>query len=369
MKQRVSRQTLVKEIYMKIAVGLSGGVDSSTAAAILKKQGHSVIGLTMKVWDISYQGTGVKSACFGPDEKDDIKDAQKIAELLDIPYHVLDLSQEYKANILSYFKAEYLAGRTPNPCVKCNKLIKFGALLDKARNSGIDFNYFATGHYARVEKQEDRYLLKTAKYDLKDQSYFLVFLSQEQLAQVIFPLGGYQKAEVRNIAAEFNLPTHDKKESQDFYSGDYTELLDSLPPQGDIVNKKGIVLGKHKGICHYTIGQRKGLGISSASPLYVISIDRAQNQIIVGEETELYHNSLIASSLNWISVKKVETPIQIKAKIRYRQEAEPAQIIPLKNDLVRVEFARPQKAITPGQVIAFYQEENVLGGGIIQEAH
>jgi tRNA-uridine 2-sulfurtransferase len=352
---------------MKLAVGLSGGVDSSVAAAILKQQGHTIVGVTMKIWQDAYKTKVVRSACFGPDEAEDIEDAAAVAKKIGIPFRVIDLSEEYHREIIGYFKGEYLDGRTPNPCVKCNKQLKFGYLVDEARASGLEFDYFATGHYARIgyDEKAKRYLLKKATYLKKDQSYFLVLLSQEQLAQIKFPLGNYTKEEVRAMAKKVGLATSEKKESQDFYAGDYNDLLDTLPPQGEIVNRDGQVLGKHKGICHYTIGQRKGLGIAYPTPLYVVEIDKKNNKIIAGAEKELYASELIVSNINWIAIDKLSEPRELKVKIRYLHQEAAAKVTPLNETTVKVEFKEPQKAITPGQIAAFYQDDIVVGGGVI----
>ncbi|MCK5201256.1 MAG: tRNA 2-thiouridine(34) synthase MnmA, partial [Spirochaetales bacterium] len=248
---------------MKIAVGLSGGVDSSVAAALLLEQGHDVIGVMMKHSQDGKYKTDNRPACFGGDEQEEINAARKVTETLGIPFHVIDLTKEYEEIVLNFFRSEYLAGRTPNPCIKCNQQLKFQLLIDKSKILQ-DFTFFATGHYARVEfnSMTNRYLLKRAEYIKKDQSYFLSQLTQNQLSRVMFPLGELTKLEVREIAAKYKLPTSDKEESQDFFSGDYKDLFENLPPKGDIVDGSGKILGRHSGIISYTIGQRKGLGIS-----------------------------------------------------------------------------------------------------------
>ncbi|MFC1724717.1 tRNA 2-thiouridine(34) synthase MnmA [candidate division KSB1 bacterium] len=353
---------------MKIAVGLSGGVDSSVAAALLKKQGHEITGIIMKIWD----GTPVKThgghACYGPDEIEDIEDARKVAEILDIPFHVIDLTEDYKKEVLEYFRKEYISGRTPNPCVICNRKIKFEQLVNQALISGLEFEYFATGHYARskYDEQSGRYLLKKAEYLKKDQSYVLAFLSQEQLKRTLFPLGEHTKKEVREIAEELELNTFDRAESQDFFAGDYNELLNTSPKPGPILDTEGNTLGTHNGIWNYTIGQRKGLGISSDRPLYVLKIDKKKNSIVVGDHSDTFGDTLTAGFLNWISIKSLEEPMDVTAKIRYAQKEADALVTPVEGKKVTVEFKEKQFGITPGQVVVFYLEDIVVGAGIIE---
>ena len=250
---------------MKVLVGLSGGVDSSVAALILKKQGYDVIGATMSIWgkDGLAVAEGKHNACYGPDEKEDIEAAKNLANQLGIPYHVVDCVTKYEDIVISNFKKEYLQGHTPNPCVWCNALIKFGVLPEIARLNGVEFDKFATGHYAKVEEGNGRFLLKRGIAPHKDQSYFLYRLKQEQLKNIILPLGNYTKDQIRQIAKENGLQAADKPDSQDFYGGDYNELLNVEDKIGNIVNTEGKVLGTHKGIWNYTIGQRKGLGVSA----------------------------------------------------------------------------------------------------------
>lgn len=353
---------------MKVAVGMSGGVDSSVAAALLKEEGHEVIGICMKIWDGTPLIAGEYHACYGPDEVADIEDARRIADHLGIPFYVIDLVKEYKATILDYFKGEYLIGRTPNPCIKCNQHIKFKALISKTHSSGVNFDFFATGHYARVEycKETKRYLIRKAKDLKKDQSYWLAFLSQEQLSTVVFPLGDYTKVEVRDKALAIGLDTHDKPDSQDFFSGDYTQLINVPPRPGPITDKEGTVLGTHKGIWSYTIGQRKGLGISAQKPLYVVDINEKENTVIVGFREDLAHSGLIAQNVNLIAVENITDPMQVTMKIRYAQKAFEGHVSPLESGTARVKFKVPQLAVTPGQAVVFYDGEYVLGGGIIE---
>jgi tRNA-specific 2-thiouridylase len=347
---------------------MSGGVDSSVAAALLKEQGYEVIGVTMRIWDgESAVVEGSRHGCYGPGEREDIEDAQKVADILGIPLHIVDLTKEYKAEVLDYFCSEYLSGRTPNPCVRCNRRVKFDALLQKARESGIEFDYFATGHYARVEYDEgnNRYLLKKAKDLAKDQSYFLYALSQVQLSHSLFPVGGYKKDEVRKLAADFGLGVESKAESQNFASGGYSHLVGSAR-SGPMLDRQGNMLGEHRGIQFYTIGQRKGMGISAAEPLYVTGIDAGRNAIIVGCKADVYGDELVASTLNWIEFDSLESPIEVKAKIRYRHREGDALVTPISSGEVNVKFAQPQMAITPGQSVVFYKGSVVVGGGTIE---
>ena len=354
----------------KVIVGMSGGVDSSVAAALLKEEGYEVIGVTMKIWD---GGTipkeGAHHACYGPGEEEDIKDAQKVAQILGIPFYVFDLKQEYKTFVLDYFSHEYLSGRTPNPCIRCNQRVKFGAMVKKIYDSGIKFDYFATGHYIRVEydKVGHQYLLKKAKDLKKDQSYFLYSLSQEQLGHILFPIGDYTKEEVKKIARNLELGINNKPESQDFITGGYFFLFNKVTRSGPILDQQGKILGRHKGIPFYTIGQRKGLGISSGERLYVTAIDPKRDAIVVGKKEDLLGDKLIASDLNWIDIKKIEKSIKVKAKIRYRHEEAEVEVIPLDKEKIYVKFREPQMAITPGQAIVFYDGDIVVGGGVIEK--
>lgn len=351
---------------MKILVGLSGGVDSSVAALILKQQGHEVIGATMSIWgkDGMAAKSGKKNACYGPDEKEDIESARKIAAQLDIPYYVFNCIEQYEKIVLENFKSEYIQGRTPNPCVWCNALVKFGVLPQMAKLNGIEFDKFATGHYARVVEENGNYLLKKGIDIRKDQSYFLYRLKQEQLKNIILPLGDYTKDQIRQIAKDNGLDTAEKPDSQDFYDGDYNELLQIKEHEGNIVDQSGKILGKHKGIWNYTVGQRKGLGISSTEPLYVLSLNKDKNEVVVGPIDKTFKNSLIAVNLNWINLPDLTHNVKAQAKFRSTQQPVPVEIAP-QNDCVCVTFEDYQKSIAAGQSIVFYNGDTVLGGGII----
>jgi tRNA-uridine 2-sulfurtransferase len=350
-----------------VAVAMSGGVDSSVAACLLLKQGYKVVGLSMK---LPYTGTSgsPEEGCCGVSGIDDARD---VAGKLGIPFYALDYGQEFRREVIDYFCGEYSRGRTPNPCVICNKRMKFGSLLQKAQVFGAD--YIATGHYAKVERDSGGgYLLRKGRDAAKDQSYFLFTLSQEQLSRVIFPLGKYKKERVREMAREFGLKVHDKPASQEICfipDNDYRKFLREksgkkvfLP--GPIVDKDNKVAGEHSGIAFYTVGQRKGIGYHK-KPFYVISIDGKKNKIIIGEDKELYTDMLVAAKANWISGRAPENGMRIKARIRYRHAESGAVLFPLDKGKVRVKFDEPQRAVTPGQAAVFYDGETVLGGGWI----
>ena len=354
-----------------VAVGMSGGVDSSVAAAILKRDGYNVIGITMEIWDgaIEVQESR-KHACYGPGEDEDIEEATKVCKQLDIPYHVFDLKKEYKEHVLEYFREEYLAGRTPNPCVVCNHRLKFGFLIDKAREAGLEFDYFATGHYARISSEGGQFFLKKARDLSKDQTYFLRSLTSSQLEKIIFPLGEMLKTEVRVVAEKMELVVADRIESQDFIAGgDYSPLFnDGEIKPGDIVNDKGEVLGRHKGIIHYTVGQRKGLGLSHPTPLYVLRVDADKNKVIVTDKDSLFVEGLIASDIYLNLPEFFDKSVKIKAKIRQKHKEADAVLSKLENNRVKVLFENPQLSVTPGQSVVFYNNDIVLGGGIIESS-
>ncbi len=355
-----------------VAVGLSGGVDSSVTAYLLKEEGYNLVGITMKIWDGSFEvQENEKHACFGPGEEKDIDTAEALCRDIGIPYHVIDLAPEFSQIVLAYFRSEYLAGRTPNPCVRCNQSMKFGFMLDKARALGVGFDYFATGHYARLEKDANgRIQLKKAVDAGKDQTYFIAGLERSILEKTMFPLGGMMKSDVRTKARAFGLSVADAPESQDFMAGgDYTPLfLDGEAPEGDIVDVHGNVLGRHKGIIHYTIGQRRGLGVCSDRPMFVSSIDAAHNRIVIDGKDGMYSKGLRARLANLLSIDRIEGEMRIAAKIRQMHREAGATLSCEKDGMINIIFDNPQLAITPGQAVVMYDGDIIVGSGIIEEA-
>jgi tRNA-specific 2-thiouridylase len=358
-----------------VAVGLSGGVDSAMAAKLLQGAGYKVIGLTMSIWNDAIPiKEATKSGCFGPGESEDLKSAADISERLGIEHHIIKLQSEYKDNVLDYFCSTYLNGKTPNPCLMCNYKMKFGLLPIKAREAGLEFDYFATGHYARVEYNEDikRYQLKRAIDLSKDQSYFLSFLRQEQLKDLLFPLGKLTKSEVKQLARALGFEDlAAKPESQDFLeTDDYSVLFkEDAFHEGDVVDKEGKILGRHNGLIHYTIGQRKNLGIPGQSePFYVIDIDVAKNRLVVGPKQYLYDTGLKATCLNWISIHPPQATFTATAKIRLQHEPADCTITPIDDYTAMIDFAESQLSITPGQGVVIYDGDTVLAGGIIEKS-
>lgn len=346
---------------------MSGGVDSSAAAALLKEQGYEVVGITLKLWPQDCRSRA-EDKCCGPQA---VMDARSVCHDLNIPFYLVDEADEFKRQVIDYFTREYRAGRTPNPCILCNEKLKFGSLLARAGKLGA--SHVATGHYARIEANgSGRYLLKRARLPKKDQSYFLFSLSQHQLAHTLLPLGDLSKEETRSVAREAGLKTADKQESMEICfvpDNDYGNFLKTSagvsPHQGEFVDRQGKVLGYHPGIEFFTVGQRKGLGLSSPKPLYVLELDAARNRIVLGEEIDLECQEFQVENCNWIPFEVPPPQVEATVKIRYQHAGTPALITPLPPGSALVKLFVPQRAITPGQACVFYQDDLVLGGGWI----
>lgn len=353
---------------------MSGGVDSSVAAALLKEDGYDVIGITMNLFSFPPEvcrSEALRSCC-GWRAKED---AGRVAKALGIPHYVADFRQEFERRVIQDFCQEYGLGRTPNPCIRCNQHIKFDLLLEKARKLKAD--WMATGHHARVKYNPrlGRYLLKKGKDREKDQSYFLYPLTQAQLSRILFPVGEMTKKEVRETARRMGLPVADKEESQEICfvpDGNYAEFLKIRIPEsfgpGPIVDLSGRVLGEHRGIVHFTIGQRRGMRIAAPHPLYVIALDGGKNAVVVGRDEDLYQKRLLASRLNFVSAEEFKRPIRARVKVRFRHREARAVIHPLGRGEAEVEFETAQRAVTPGQAVVFYKRDVVLGGGTIEKA-
>ena len=356
---------------MRACVAMSGGVDSSVAAVLLLQQGYELSGVNLRMFHNEDLGQSRERTCCS---LADAEDAALVARRLGFPFYVFDFSQVFRDTVIRDFVQEYQAGRTPNPCAECNRSVKFGALLQRARTLGCD--YLATGHYARVEQDlsSGRYLLKRAADRSKDQTYFLYMLTQEQLAHTLFPLGGLCKTEVRQIAEAHNLVNARKHDSQDICfvpDGKYADFIErtvgSPAPAGPFLDREGRVLGQHKGLIRYTLGQHKGLGLSTEEPLYVLEKDAAANTIRLGPDSALWTRQLTAEQVNLISLPELTAPLRVTAKTRYSQRESAAVLEPLPGGQVRLTFDEPQRAITPGQAVVFYDGDVVVGGGIIRE--
>jgi tRNA-specific 2-thiouridylase len=350
-------------------IAMSGGVDSSVAAYLLQQQGYDCTGATMKLFDNEDIGISRDSACCS---LADTEDARAVAEALGIPFHVFNLSLDFKKEVIARFVAAYQNGATPNPCIDCNRYLKFEKLLDRAKQ--LEMGYLATGHYARIEYNENnkRYLLKKAADEAKDQSYVLYNMTQEQLAQTLFPLGSLRKAKIREIAAAQGFVNAGKRDSQDICfvpGGDYAGFIEQYTGQlfagGDFVDRQGKVLGRHKGLPRYTIGQRKGLGLALAKPLYVYSKNIADNTVTLCEDADLYSTTLEAADFNWIAGDRPDHPLRVKAKVRYQHKEQWATATVASPATVRIVFDEPQRAIAAGQAVVLYDGDTVVGGGVI----
>ncbi len=358
----------------KVVVGMSGGVDSSVAACLLKEQGYEVIGVTMRTWEP--KGSQDNSLAFEEDGGccglAGVEDARRVAEVLDIPYYVMNFKKEFQEKVVDYFVSEYLAGRTPNPCIACNRYVKWEALLQRSLEIGAD--YIATGHYARIEQLSNgRYAIRNSVTARKDQTYALYNLTQEQLAHTLMPVGEFTKDEIRQIALKNHLPVANKADSQDICfvpDGDYATLIEQEAPEkvpgpGNFVLEDGTVIGQHKGITHYTVGQRKGLGIAMGHPVFVSLIKPETNEVVISEENSVFKKELICNHINFMGMEDLREPRRVLAKIRYAHQGEWCMIERLGEDQIHCNFENPVRAITPGQAVVFYDGEYVMGGGSI----
>ncbi len=354
----------------KVVVGMSGGVDSSVAAYLLKEQGYEVIGVTMQIWQD--EETAVREANGGCCGLSAVEDARRIAQYLQIPYYVMNFKEEFKENVIDYFVDEYLKGRTPNPCIACNRYVKWESLLQRSLAIGAD--YIATGHYARVKQlQNGRYAVCHSATAKKDQTYALYNLTQYQLAHTLMPVGDYEKEEIRELAQRLGLPVAQKPDSQEICfipDNDYASFIDRqakerVPGPGNFVTEDGNILATHKGITHYTIGQRKGLNLAMGHPVFVTRICPDTNEVVIGENEDIFTSSLCCNKVNYMGMEDLPEPRKVTAKIRYAHKASPCTIEKAGEDRIKCVFESPVRAITPGQAVVFYENDCVLGGGTI----
>ena len=351
----------MKKSNRKILVGMSGGVDSSVTAYLLKRDGWDVVGVTLEMIEDENKVCNISQNSY---------EAKNVCNMLNIPHYIFNVKENFKKYVIDYFISEYESGRTPNPCVICNRYVKFEGLIDKAKELGIE--YIATGHYAQIEENNGRYLIKKGVDPKKDQSYFLYNLSQQQLSKTVFPLGTLTKTEVRDIAKELNLPVANRPDSQEIcfiknndYRGFLSKNSKRTLPKGEIIDTEGNILGHHNGISQFTIGQRRNLGISTGKPMFVVDILSQTNQIVLGSNEDTLSKELIASNLNWIYFDSIKDSMDVDVKIRYGAKPSKATVSPFEKDSVKVVSELPQRAITKGQAVVFYKDEYVIGGGII----
>lgn len=353
----------------KVVVGMSGGVDSSVAAYLLKEQGYDVIGVTMQIWqDESQEQIEENGGCCGITAVDD---ARRVAAQLDIPYYVMNFKNEFKENVIDYFTNEYINGRTPNPCIACNRYVKWDSLLRRSMDIGAD--YIATGHYARISKLPNgRYAVRNSVTAKKDQTYALYNLTQEQLSHTLMPIGEYTKDEIRAIASKIGIQVANKPDSMEIcfvpdndYAGFISRETGYVSTPGNFVDLDGNILGQHRGIIHYTVGQRKGLGLAVGHPVFVVAIRPDTNEVVIGENEDVFSSKLYADRLNFMSVESIEAPVRAKAKIRYSHEGAECTVRMADTGLLECVFDEKQRAVTPGQALVLYDGDYILGGGTI----